>query len=290
MFRSRWIGLGLLGIGVALLSLSIFYYTYSFFATRNLDRLNVQVDTPSEPGDTLTLSELQPLPRDPGPSEQSATPPSTRSPENSETPPALAGPVPGEQALYPGAFIPARQWADPRGTMALGQRELLEGFVPVQANLGIAVRASNLRIPSVKIDATVNELAIADLQDSHRYETPKFTVGHIPTTSNPGAQGNGWYFGHLESPIQNEGNIFSRLPAIPGLLEEGEDVYVIVTAEGRDYLYQVSETQVVHQDDLVLYHADDARVTLVTCLPRFVYDHRLLVTAKLVGVADGPTS
>ena len=295
MKRSRWLGLGLLSIGLVLLGLSGAYYGYTFFATKNLDRLVYHAEATPNPADTLTLSDLRPLDRDAGTAVPNASPTPERDIEATETPTATAlpqgGPPPEEQTLYPGALIPARQWADPRGTVALGQRSLLAGFAPFgpgqlqAASANATARAIRLHIPAVNIDATVNELAIVDLEDSRRYETPKFTVGHIPVTSNPGVVGNGWYFGHLESPIQNEGNVFSHLPRIPGLLQAGEDVYVVLETATRQYLYQVTDTEVVRQNDLSLYQADGARVTLVTCVPRLKYDHRLLVTAKLVGTA-----
>jgi LPXTG-site transpeptidase (sortase) family protein len=114
------------------------------------------------------------------------------------------------------------------------------------------------------------------------------TIGHIPGTPNPGSHGNGWYFGHLESPLQQEGNVFSRLPRVPELLRNGEDIYVIAQSGDAQYLYQVTETDVLYQNDLRLYQAGDSRLTLVTCQPRGTYDHRLLVTAKLVGFRESP--
>ena len=111
-------------------------------------------------------------------------------------------------------------------------------------------------------------------------------MGHILTTPNPGAAGNGWFFGHLESPLQGEGNVGSRLPESPALLRNGEDVYVVVESEEQRHLYQVTETDLIHEDDLDLYEADDSRLTLVTCFPRLKYDYRLLVTAKLAGSTD----
>ena len=135
------------------------------------------------------------------------------------------------------------------------------------------------------MDSEVANLAIIDLGDSSQYETPKHVVGRIPRASNPGEVGNTWLFGHLESPIKGEGNVFRRLPEIPSLLNAGDDVYVsILNEDGDEYLYHVTETEVVNQDDLVLYETDDPTITLVACVPRLVYDHRILVTAKLVGV------
>ena len=200
-------------------------------------------------------------------------------------------PPPASQSLYPGSVMSYRQWADPRGTLDLGQDPLLDGFAPI-ASLGQPSfsgdigRADRIIIPALDINASVQDLAIRDLGDSASYETPRLTVGHIPGTPNPGSHGNGWYFGHLESPIQQEGNVFGRLPRIPDLLRDGEDVFVIAQSGDMQYLYQVTETDVLHQDDLSLYQAGDARITLVTCQPRGTYDHRLLVTAKLVGFRE----
>ena len=273
-----------MGLGLVLLGLGGSYYGYTFFASRNLDRLVYHAPSPSDATDPLTLSDLEPPSTPAGPLELlSGTPSSGADP--SET---LSGPPPQDQLLYPGALLPARQWGDLRGTLDLGQDDLLAGFTPVEPGERVAgggsQRSTRIIIPAVDIETTVEELTILDLGNSRQYETPKFTVGHIPVTADPGGQGNGWYFGHLESPIQGEGNVFSRLPKIPDLLRDGEDVYVVVESVERRYLYQVTDTDWVHQDDLSLYRADDARVTLVTCFPRLKYDLRLLVTAKLVGV------
>jgi LPXTG-site transpeptidase (sortase) family protein len=132
-------------------------------------------------------------------------------------------------------------------------------------------------------------LAIVDLGNSRSYETPKNTIGHIPETADPGELGNGWFFGHLESPFRGEGNVFQRLPEIVDLLRQFADVgegavYVVVESDTGEYLYEVVATQVVHADELRLYDTDGVYITLVTCVPRLDYSHRLLVTAKLVGV------
>ena len=61
-----------------------------------------------------------------------------------------------------------------------------------------------------------------------------------------------------------------------------DPVDIIIENNDRGYLYRVVGTTVVHQDDLALYGSDDTAVTLVACVPTRVYDHRLLVTAKLI--------
>ena len=205
-------------------------------------------------------------------------------------------------ALYPATRIHPKFWAQP--LWASGEPYLYAaadgdgtglpaGFRAVAARDGALARGegaltTRIAIPLIGVDSAISELAIVDVGDSREYETPKNLVGHIPQSPNPGELGNAWYFGHLESPIRGEGSVFKRLPEIPDLLRDGDDVFVELDAEdGRTYLYKVSRTEVMHEDELRLYGADRAQLTLVACVPRLVYDHRIVVTAELVGVADG---
>ena len=262
-------GAALLACGALLLAAAAAYYAYGYLASRNLDRLAASA------GERVT--ETLPAPEAPAA-------PAT----------AAAGPDPAAQRLHPGSLLPARQWADPRGTISLGEPDL-EGFIPVSAEdrpliAGAVGRADRIAVPQLAIDAVVEELNLVNLADSPAYETPKFTVGHIPTTPNPGSAGNGWYFGHLENPVQGEGNVFIRLPEISDLLRDGEETHVILASGARDYLYLVSASDLVHADDLRLYPSDDARVSLVTCYPRLRYDHRLVITANLIAFRDAPAA
>ena len=196
------------------------------------------------------------------------------------------------QQLYPGEALKATHWSEPFGYEPASLREasLLEGFLPFDANsalpLGTLPAPTHISIPSIDVDSAVAGLLIMDLGDSTAYETPKNLVGHIPETSNPGEQGSTWFFGHLESPIAGEGNVFYNLPKIPNLLRKGEEVYTIVESGETSYLYRIRETQVVHQNDMKLYDQDGSNLHLVVCVPRLVYDHRLIVTGTLVGVRN----
>ena len=196
-------------------------------------------------------------------------------------------------SIYPGYQIHPKYWDKPltagADPFAYGAVRRPDGFVSLSSSQGlprgIASGASHIRIPSIGIDSLIDDLAIVELGDSRQYETPKHIVGRIPDTANPGELGNSWLFGHLESPIKGEGNVFQRLPEIPRLLNSGDPVYIsVLNEEGDEFLYQVTATEVVYQDDLKLYETDDATITLVSCVPRLVYDHRLLITAKLVGL------
>lgn len=164
--------------------------------------------------------------------------------------------------------------------------ELATYSAPTPADLALpGARATRIRIPTIGVDAVINELKILLLNSSLAWETPNQVVGHIPTTAAAGAQGEGWYFGHLESPLKGEGNVFARLPEITKLAGDAP-VYIFLETPDRHYAYQVYVTIVVYQDDLSLTDSGKYDITLVTCTPRLYYDHRLLVTAALVGVKE----
>jgi LPXTG-site transpeptidase (sortase) family protein len=154
--------------------------------------------------------------------------------------------------------------------------------------LGDLPPATRIRIPALALDSNIAELAIVRTEDSASWETPKHVVGHIPTTANAGTGGQGWYFGHLESPIRGEGSIFRRLPEVAQLLKENPDrpVYVFLESGDRSFAYRIYNVEVVSQEDLEVADSGTHDITLVTCTPRFVYDQRLLVTAALVGVLE----
>lgn len=143
--------------------------------------------------------------------------------------------------------------------------------------------ARRIRIPAIGVDSAVEDLKVVFLGDSAAWATPDKIVGHIPTTARPGSEGQGWYFGHLESPVRGEGNVFRRLPEIP-VLAKDNPVYVFLETDSHDYVYRVYNTEVVTQQDLRVSNSNQRDITLVACIPRFYYDHRLLVTASLVGV------
>jgi LPXTG-site transpeptidase (sortase) family protein len=146
--------------------------------------------------------------------------------------------------------------------------------------------ATRLRIPAINIDSGIKELAVIRSAEGAAWETPKHIVGHIPTTATAGGGGQGWYFGHLESPIRREGNVFRRLPEIAELLKiaNGDPIYIFLESENGKFVYEVYHTTVVPQEELLITDSGAQDVTLVTCTPRFYYDQRLLVTAALVGV------
>ena len=190
--------------------------------------------------------------------------------------------------LYPGDPLNPKSWAEPEwaGSDPFGGPTIPEEFIAVLStdlfsDFDPSADATRIRIPAINVDSTVAELEIIDLGNQQAYQTPNNTVGHIPETSSPGQQGSGWFFAHLESFVAREGNIFRHLPDITDLIKQDPvDVYLETT--DAEFIYRVTGTSQVHQDDLRLTSAEDAQITLVTCWPPRVYDQRVLVDATLI--------
>jgi len=202
---------------------------------------------------------------------------------------SITGSAASSISLFPGKAVTADSWGDPFGyePAYLRQRELLDGFFPIgESGITISDIRSSTRIlvPSIGVDSTISELSILDLGDSRAYESPDNTVGHIPESANPGEQGTSWFFGHTESPISREGSVFFNLQKVPEKLRNREDVFIITDNGVNQFLYRATATQVVHQDDLSLDSTPDADINLVSSVPRFVYDHRLVVSGVLIAL------
>ena len=289
-------------IGLALVTGAGLYYTYSLHASSNLEHLNVTESevvralSKTPPRDEPSLFK-PPLTKSTQSPQKFRGPPASLDPPVPAVPPQPAPsafPVSAYETVYPGFQMHPKYWgqplwagSDPYPHVTTG---LPPGFERVSsdspanpASLGAMTR---ITIPIISVDSGIEELEIVDLGDSQAYENPDNIVGHIPQTAAPGEVGNGWFFGHLESPVRGEGNVFRRLPEIPAYLRDGDPVYVSLESDAGTHLYQVTATEVVQQDDLRLYDSDEVTITLVSCVPRLVYDHRFLVTARLVGVGN----
>ena len=311
-------------VGVVSLSAGIAYFIYAQQARSSLDRLNYTVPPPAAdsaveaaPSSPLAGSQVDVAPGFPDPlgsqlmgeggltvdSNETASLANSSSSGTagggiSEWPqPSLDEGVPSqvsaaaiaERQLYPGEAMKATYWSNPLEYEPDDlQSSLIQGFKPISptraAAVGTLAAPTRILVPSIGVESDVEGLRVMDLGDSRAYETPKHIVGHIPEYANPGENGSAWFFGHLESPIAGEGNVFYALPQIPDFFREGQDVYVIVESGPTSYLYRIMETRVVHQDDMKLYDSGGPAIHLVACVPRFVYDHRLVVTGTLVGV------
>ena len=196
-------------------------------------------------------------------------------------------------SLHPGGSINPRYWSQPQwaGNLPFGGPQLPDGFIPVDpadtslstlTGAGIT-EGRRMRIPAINLDATVDELELRDLGDTRQWSTPNRVVGHIPSTANPGETRLGWYFGHLDNFISNEGDIFRHLPEIAELIQF-DPVDIFIETDNAEYVYRVTGTRQVHRDELRLTDTNDAQIMLVTCWPFRVYDHRILVSASLIAI------
>ena len=151
-------------------------------------------------------------------------------------------------------------------------------------NLPKTAIPTKIVISEIGLNSKVSDLEIIDLGSSASYETPKNIVGHIPESVNPGGVGKSWYFGHLESFIRKEGNVFHMLPKIPELLNQNPSLFVHISTDKKTYVYQIYKTEVIPKEELYLdLKSDIPEAILVTCVPSFLYHSRLLVYSKLVG-------
>jgi sortase (surface protein transpeptidase) len=203
--------------------------------------------------------------------------------------PAITGSTASNVSLFPGKAISAESWDDLSGYEPAYFREtaLLDGFSPV-SEYGVTISniqpSTRILVPSIGVDSPISELSILDLGDNRSYESPDNTVGHIPESADAGEQGTSWFFGHTESPISREGSVFFNLQKVPEKLRNGEDVYIITDNGVNQFLYRATSTKVVHQNDLRLDATPGADINLVSSVPRFVYDHRLVVSGELIAL------
>ena len=263
---ARVSGLFLLVIGILLLAAVGAYYGYAAKARSNLDTLQVAVE----------------LPPSPPPGQPFILPP--------RVVPSFSSAAISDTTLYPGEFLSIDSWTSPRAYEPLPLREqtLLEEFItidPVEhASLGPFAPANRMIIPAIGIDSPVTELSILDLGNSRTYETPKNVVGHIPESGNAGENRSSWFFGHTESPLRGEGSVFFTLKSVPERLKNGESIYIITDNGIERFLYRVTGTRVVHRDNMRLTESNGANIHLVSCVPRLVYDYRLIVTGELIAM------
>ena len=193
-------------------------------------------------------------------------------------------------SFRPGSISPL-DWPEPRWVDVYEQDNTLiweefssldNGSLPAEA--GSLPYPINIGIPSIGLNSAVKALEIINYGEARGWETPSNVVGHIPTTANPGEEGIGYFFGHLHTPIRGEGSVFLSLTLIPDLLRQGHVLDVVISNElGQDFLYRITETSVIHEDDFTLENSPVAEIVLVACVPKYIYDHRFMVHATLIG-------
>ena len=209
--------------------------------------------------------------------------------DGSKSGPVISEPFEAAQ-LFPARWTNPRYWSEPEwaGSLPYGRADLPDGFMYLNSTEIIRdsvafPAADTLDIPAINLRTSVYALAVYDEGGKQLWESPVDIVGHIPGTSHPGEIGAGWYFGHLESPVRGEGNVFQNLPDVVELIKH-DPVDIIIGSTNGEFLYRVTETGFIHRDDLVLDQTSASTVTLVASYPKLVYDHRILVTGELLAL------
>jgi len=268
-------------LGSILAVVAIGYLIYAEIERSQLNDLVYEV-SPDERAGWLT----GPLPGT-GPVDSTAPDDSPSASDPTTGDPVVAGPVIAAQ-LFPARWTNPKYWSEPEwaGSLPYGSADLPADFEYVNSaeiisSAQASSAASTLEIPAIGLSTTVYGLTIYAEGGKQLWESPVDIVGHIPYTARPGELGTGWYFGHLQSPVRGEGNIFHDLPDIVDLIKH-DPVDIIIGNDDGEFLYRVTETGFIHRDDLVLHQSSNSTVTLVASYPKLVYDHRLLVTAELL--------
>ena len=286
MLGGRRLGIAMLAGGALLLAVAGGFFGYQAYIDERYETVVVTTPPTLPPEDVLEQLTLPPAgataPVDdttPATVEPAVAPPAE------DTGPAASAATLGE--VYGGWDAAPQDWANPfwaveRGAPAYTSEFLLVGELDLPES-GLAP-ATLVRIPIIGLEASTIELGIITTDEGHlKYESPIYDVGIIPGHTTPGERGNTWLFGHLESPLKDEGAVFRNLPKLHDYLRTGEAVYVIVDSDDGSFLYQATEFRIMRAEDVTFWGSDGRTATLVCSWPRFVYDERVVVTTELVG-------
>lgn len=183
-----------------------------------------------------------------------------------------------------GGYWGYRTWA----VSNLDRYDKEPGAAPVAPSLSlVALLQANadssppvwLRIPRIGVDSAVEEVGTEWKEAVYQWVVPDYNVGHPREGIHPGQVGNSVVWGHMSTPVERKGSVFRRLPEV----DAGDEVYVD-TSRFR-YVYRVSQVKVVTPEKVnVMEESREPILTLITCVPDWVYSHRLVVTAQLVKV------
>jgi sortase A len=113
------------------------------------------------------------------------------------------------------------------------------------------------------------------------WDVADHAVGYLLGTGLPGQPGNLVLSGHISAPLSGQGNIFHDLPALANRLGARASVQA---ADGVWYYYKITGTDVVlPADSWVLNPTQGPTITLLTCYPDGVYDHRFVAQGTYIG-------
>ena len=143
-------------------------------------------------------------------------------------------------------------------------RPLWQSFSDLPTSVPALGQAIRIQIPAIKVDAPVVQ--------GDSWEQLKKGVAQQIGTPNPGEIGNLVLSGHNDV----YGEVFRYLDQ----LKPGDEVTLFTSR--RKYTYIVAGTQMAKPSAVeVMAQTRDARVTLISCHPYLVDDHRIVISAIL---------
>ena len=143
-------------------------------------------------------------------------------------------------------------------------RPLWQSFSNLPTPVPAVEQAIRIQIPAIKVDAPVVQ--------GDSWEQLKKGVAQQIGTPNPGEIGNLVLSGHNDV----YGEVFRYLDQ----LKPGDEVTLFTSR--RKYTYIIAGTQMVEPTAVeVMAQTRDARITLISCHPYLVDDHRIVVSAIL---------
>lgn len=201
--------------------------------------------------------------------------------------PAIAEPEPeGTEVTRERTSAPKPVEDIPRDQDLAGDLTELHGSVSLDDDDDEAQREAKLThisIPSVEIDTEIYEVGYTvreiDGQRVREWDVASYAAGHHETSARPGEGGNIVVTGHNDW----EGEVFRTLEHA----EHGQEV--IITTEEGEHKYIIEEIHLRHEIGASLeerletgrFMADmpEERLTLITCWPYGINDHRIVVVA-----------
>ena len=143
-------------------------------------------------------------------------------------------------------------------------RPLWQSFSKLPTPIPVMEQAVRVQIPAIRVDAPVVQ--------GDNWDQLKKGVGQQIGSPNPGSKGNIVLSGHNDV----YGEVFRYLDQ----LQPGDRV--ILFSNQRQYTYVVTGTEMVEPTAVeVMAPTQDARITLISCHPYLIDDHRIVVSAVL---------
>jgi len=130
-----------------------------------------------------------------------------------------------------------------------------------------------LEIPRLGVAVAVEPGIPAVEGDRWHWLVPSDAAAHLLGSANPGEPGNIVITGHVDT--HSGPGVFARLA------ETAVGDHIVVRTADGEHLYLVVDLLVVGAEDVsVLRQTGSELLTLITCVPDGVYDHRLVVRAR----------